>query len=177
MVRILVLFTVLLTPFSVQAIELELDHLAESWSPVIGVSIASKHIGADEDFQEFNPGVSIGARRDIGWRGGEWGLEAGVFQNSYDERSFYAGAWADWPIADLTERTQLRFGGFFAYAEYPQLVDEAEDFGAFVIGDFIPLVAAQAAVRFDDHFALVTRFGPGIEDSDVILSLQAMYLF
>ena len=158
------------------AAELDLSRLAEEWQPVAGVSIASKHVGAERDFQEFNPGVSLGARRDIGWRNGEWGVEVGVFQNSYDEGSFYAGLWADWPVVAVGEAAELRFGAFFAYAEYPQLVDEAKDFGAVTIGDFVPLLAAQASLRLDERFAFTMRFGPGVSDSDLILGLQMMYL-
>ncbi|MEL7463041.1 MAG: hypothetical protein AAFN79_03185 [Pseudomonadota bacterium] len=177
MARVIVFLLALMAPFAASSAELEVEHLSGEWRPFVGVSIASKHVGADRDFQEFNPGVSLGLSRRIGWRRGEWGLEGGYFQNSYDEGSFYAGLWADWPVASIEDRLDVRLGGFFGYAEYPQLVDEAEDFGALVIGDFVPLVAAQASLRIDDRFSLLTRFGPGIEDSDVILSLQAFYFF
>lgn len=156
---------------------LDLTRLGAEWRPVVAVSVASAHIGAERDFQEFNPGGAIGFRSGLGWRRGEWGGEVGYFLNSYDEGSAYAGVWADWPVLALTDRLDLRLGAFFAYAEYPQLVDEAKDFGALTIGDFVPLLAAQASLRLDDRFALVARFGPGISDSDLILGFQAMYFF
>lgn len=151
--------------------------LLTGWRPVAGVSIASRHFGAERDFEEFNPGVSFGIARDMFWLGGEWGLEGGLFRNSYGERAFYAGAWADWAILGAPEAAEFRLGAFFAFAEYDQLVDEAKDAGAPTFGDFVPLVAAQASVRYLDRYALVARFGPGIDDSDVIVGLQAMYFF
>ena len=178
MARVIIFIAALFGPLGAAvAAELEVNHLPDEWRPFVGVSIASKHVGADRDFQEFNPGISLGLSRQIGWRGGEWALEGGYFQNSYDEGSLYGGLWADWPVATFADRLEFRLGGFFGYAEYPQLVDEAEDFGALVIGDFVPLIAAQAALRIDDRFALLTRFGPGIEESDAIFTLQGMYFF
>lgn len=151
--------------------------LPAGWHPFIGLSLASKHFGADRDFQEFNPGISLGARHRVGWRRGEWGFEAGGFQNSYDNRSFYVGSWIDWPIARPSSSTEIRLGGFFAYAEYPELKDEADDIGVLTIGDFVPIISAQASLRIDERFALTARFGPGIEDSLLIVGLQAFYFF
>lgn len=156
---------------------LDLSRLGAEWRPVVAVSVASAHVGAERDFQEFNPGGAIGFRSGLGWRRGEWGGEVGYFLNSYDEGAAYAGVWADWPALALSDGIELRLGAFFGYAEYPQLVDEAKDFGALTIGDFVPLLAAQASLRLDERFALVARFGPGISDSDLILGFQAMYLF
>lgn len=151
--------------------------LLTGWRPVVGVSVASKHFGAEQEFEEFNPGVSIGLAREMFWLGGEWGVEAGVFRNSYDERAFYAGAWADWAIVGSPETAEFRLGAFFAVAEYDQLVDNAQDAGVPTVGDFVPLVSGQASIRIQDRYALVARFGPGIDDSDFIVGFQAMYFF
>lgn len=156
---------------------LDLDALPEDWRPYIGVSVGSKHFGAERDFQEFNPGALVGAQYPLGWQNGAWGIEAGIFQNSYDERSVYAGTWVDWPVVEFSERFEGRLGLFFAYAEYPQLKEEADDAGVLTIGNFVPILAAQASVRLDDQFSLVARFGPGISESDLIVGLQAWYLF
>ncbi len=150
---------------------------SDGFRPFIGVSLASKHFDANRNFQEFNPGLTLGLRRPINWHDGEWGIEVGGFQNSYDERSLYAGTWVDWPVAAITRGAEIRLGGFFAYAEYPQLVDEADDIGVVTIGNFVPILSAQAALRIDDRFSLMARFGPGIEDSLLIVGVQALYLF
>ena len=88
MTRFAILFFLLFVSKAGAAAELDLSRLSDEWRPVAGVSIASEHVGAERDFEEFNPGVSLGARTGLPWRGGEWGVEAGVFRNSYNERSY-----------------------------------------------------------------------------------------
>lgn len=142
------------------------------WRFFASASIASHHVGAEQDFEEFNPGITFGAAR-ARW-GGAWetGAEIGVFRNSYGDTSPYGGVYVDRRVLDLSEDVNLRLGLFAGYADYPQLVDEAEDNGALVVGDFVPIISGQASLRVADALEFRTRFGPGLEDAEAIFAFQ-----
>ncbi|MGB0504870.1 MAG: hypothetical protein ACPGGK_01630 [Pikeienuella sp.] len=148
------------------------------WTPMIGASIASQHFGAQRDFNETNPGVLIGFARQSTITSAEFGVEGGVFRNSFDDTSAIIGGWYEWPIAGEPDGAlgQLRLGFAFGYAEYPELVDRADAFQALTIGDFVPFVTPQATWRITESFEVRSKFGPIFDgDADFVAGFQVFY--
>lgn len=89
----------------------------------IALHFGSFHAGANEDFQEFNPGVFVSWER-------ETILSIGVYQNSFDDVSIAATS-----AVPLTMGDGYRFDFFAGLAWYP---DRGREFSVSV-GDVVPL--------------------------------------
>lgn len=145
------------------------------WTPFVVLTIGSHHI-SDEDFEEFNPGVGLGA--DFAFDGGGWeaGAEAGVFRNSFAARSIYALGHVTAELARLTSKTELRAGLFAGLAEYANLVDEAEEAGLPTFGDVIPLGGALVQLRHAERWEARARIAP-LPGDGVVIGFQAAFRF
>ena len=93
--------------------------------------LRSHHIGATEDFQEFNPGVFLTWERDLDY-------SIGLFYNSYSEVSVLGSVGYNVEAAP-----DLFLGAFAGIALYP---GDGDRFNLSV-GDFIPIVGLQARYR------------------------------
>jgi hypothetical protein len=148
------------------------------WTPMIGVSVASQHFGAKRDFKETNPGVLFGFARQSSITKAEFGVEGGVFRNSFNDTSAIIGGWYEWPIAGEPDGIlgQLRLGFAFGYADYPELVDRAKAFKSFTIGDFVPYLTPQATWRITESLEVRSKFGPIFDgDADFVAGFQVFY--
>lgn len=141
------------------------------WTPFAAVSIASLHV-SDQEFEEFNPGLGLGADYAIagGW---EAGGEAGVFRNSFGERSVYGLGHVTAEILRLGEKTELRAGLFAGLAEYSHLADEAEAAGLPAFGDIIPLGGAMIQLRHAERWEARARIAP-LPGDGVAIGFQAV---
>ena len=152
----------------------------DGWRPFVGASFASQHFGADREFNETNPGLILGFIRPstrFARFGVEYGVEAGIYENSFADRTVYGAIWFDAPVAGRPQAPfgELRLGLAAGYAEYDELVDEADSLGVLTIGDFVPFIAAQAAWRLTERAELRTRFGPGGAGTDFVMGFQVFY--
>ncbi|MCF6304388.1 MAG: hypothetical protein L3J33_03340 [Rhodobacteraceae bacterium] len=132
------------------------------------ISIASLHVNATRDFNEFNPGIGIG----VTWGNDvlRYGLEVGTFRNSYYFQSTYATANWRWRVATLGD-VNIWAGGWLGFAEYPNLIGYADKFGIPRIGDFVMVGGASATVEFD-RFNIVGLYTPVGNKMDGVLALK-----
>lgn len=193
MIRSVLLFAVALMtaalPASAEepgAPHLDLSGLSSRWTPFLGVSAAASptavaaavrpSIAAPvRDGVRISEAVSLLSGPVAGE--GHWAVEGGYLRTSDDEKALYLGVAADWPVVSFGREAEGRLGVFIAYAEFPRLVEQADDLGVMTFGDFVPLVAAQATVRVGTNFSLVSRVGPSIDDGDMIVGFEAVYAF
>lgn len=169
---------VMLAPQTGETQEAVKNSFLTGWTPMIGVSVASQHFGAKRDFTETNPGVLFGFARPSRFLGAEFGVEGGVFRNSFDDTSAIIGGWYEWPIAGEPDGVlgQLRLGFAFGYADYPELVDRADAFEALTIGDFVPFLTPQATWRVTESLEVRSKFGPIFDgDADFVAGFQVHY--
>lgn len=147
--------------------------LAQSggWTPYVAVSLGSQHL-SDEDFEEFNPGLGLGA--DYGFEVGGWeaGAEGGAFRNSFGERSIYALGHLTAELVRLAPATELRAGFFAGLAEYDNLVEEADAAGLPHVGDFIPVGGALIQLRHAERWEARVRIAP-LPGDGVVFGFQA----
>ncbi len=101
----------------------------------VGANIASIHVAPQREFNEINPGAFVSAtfRSDKTF---QYGVQLGVYINSYSERTIYGSTFANWRIARLGD-ADLRLGGFMGLMEYPVLSARARDIGWPTVGDYI----------------------------------------
>lgn len=156
---------------------LDLAGLPETWSPFLGVSAAAETVETHREARRVVGGDAVGLMRGPIAGNGRWGLEGGYLRTSDDEKALYLGATAEWRVVEFGRGAEGRLGVFVAYAEYPRLVDAADDLGVMTLGDFVPLVAAQASVRVGDNLSLVSRAGPAMEDGRIVVGFEAVYVF
>lgn len=150
----------------------------DNWTPMIGASVASQHFGAKRDFNETNPGILLGFARPSRMFNAEFGVEGGVFRNSFDDTSAILGGWYEWPLVGEPDGPvgQLRLGFGFGYAQYPELVDRAKAFKALTVGEFVPYLTPQATWRITESLEIRSKFGPIIDgDADFVMGFQVFY--
>lgn len=141
---------------------------------IVGAPIASYHINAKSNLNEINPGITLGVEWDRNAL--SWGIEGGVYYNSYSERSFYAAGNVEYGVATLGP-VELRLGAFLGLAEYSNTVDTVRDYGLPTVGDYIPIGGAQATLRFDNRVDLRVRAVPTAEDADGVITFQVLFRF
>lgn len=113
----------------------------------IGVFVGSQHIGSDA-YNDFNPGLTYGIRRDIGQGPAEWHVEGGVFYNSYEEVSPILVTGLSTGVGEIGPG-ELRFGISVGTAFYGDLVDIYEARGDTIpnVGGFVPIGILTGAYR------------------------------
>ena len=156
----------------------ESDRSPYEWSPLIGASIATEHVGAERDFNETNPGVFIGVSRLSESLGdAELGLETGIFENSFSELSATFNVWSEWTVLNSDDGFPgaFRLGAAVGIARYANLVDEARDAGLPTFGDFVPFAALQATWAFNERIETRLRIAPIGGDADFVAGLQIFY--
>lgn len=141
------------------------------------VTHLSEHINADKDFNEFNPGIGIGSEAPLRRTNYAVGVEAGHYRNSVDRPTTYALAYVERKFSPLRQPETIGLGAFFAYAEYPDEVERAQDRGFVTIGDFVPVVGLQATVPTVGPHEFRFRLSPGPARADAILTLQSNFRF
>ncbi|MGB0412348.1 MAG: hypothetical protein ACPGFA_12215 [Pikeienuella sp.] len=154
------------------------DSYLGKWTPMVGLSVASQHFGAERDFNETNPGLLIGAARPSHYFNAEFGVEGGVFKNSFDDTSYTIGGWYEWPLLGEPDATlgQLRLGFAFGYAKYPELVERADAVRALTIGNFVPYLTPQATWRITESVEIRSKFGPIFNgDADFVAGFQVFF--
>lgn len=150
---------------------------AENLRPHVAFNLASHHIGATRDFEEFNPGVGIGFTLPVGARGFEIAAEVGQYHNSVGRNSVYATGSLDVAVAQIAPRAQLRLGGFGGFAYYQNASDKFKGGGVPMIGDWLVIGGAQATVRIDDTYDIRLRALPAGKAANAILTLQLAVRF
>lgn len=138
--------------------------------------LGSVHFGID--LNDFNPGLLLGHRWSREGSAVEYHLEGGVFYNSYEEVSPIIMAGVSYPVATLG-RVDLRGGvsvGTAYYGELAPTLDALYDIPS--AGGFIPLVAANLALRDTRHENVEYRFTALPGDGGVgVLNLSIAFDF
>ena len=138
--------------------------------------LGSVHFGVD--LNDVNPGLLIGNRWSRADGGFEYHLEGGVFYNSYEEVSPIVMGGISHKLTTLG-RVDLRGGVSVGTAYYGTLAPTLErDYGIPNAGGFIPLVAANLALRDTRHENVEYRFTalPG-EGAVGVLNLSIAFDF
>jgi len=137
------------------------------------VNIASLHINATRDFNEFNPGLGLG----VTWGSDtfRYGVEAGFFENSYSHQSTYITTNWRWRVADF-ENVGLWAGGFVGFADYPNLTGYADKFGIPRIGDHIMIGGFAFTAEFE-RVNWTLLYTPVGSKMDGVFGLKASFPF
>ena len=140
------------------------------------INLGSRHLGASEDFQEFNPGLGLGAFLPVFEGRAVAAGEIGFYRNSLDRISVYATGSLDTAIL-AAQRTELRIGLFGGLANYPDDAEKFGDTGVPTIGSVVVVGGAQATLRFDDRVDFRVRVVPAGNVADAILTGQIAIRF
>ena len=136
------------------------------------IHLGSKHFGATREFNEFNPGVGLGIRWGDTFR---YGLEAGVFYNSYSEWSTYGAAFAQYRVVD-GDHWDTYLGGTVTLAGYPNLVGYADKYGIPRVGTHI--LVPSLSVEFDHgDYAIASHIIVGGAKFDTLVTVSIKYKF
>lgn len=139
------------------------------------INVGSLHVGSEMDLNERNPGLGIGYRYALS---DAWELngEAGFYRNSFNGRTVYGFASADYEML-RAGAVSVRMGGFAGLAEYPDLGAQMRKGGAPVIGDWLFAAGGQAVVRLEDVADLRFRVLPAGAVADALFTAQLAVSF
>ena len=164
-----ILFKLLLTASAVGAVDLSKAR------PHLTFNIASHHAGASQHFNEENYGIGIGfnAPSDNGkWR---YGVEAGFYRNSNNDRSEYVIASADRKVASLGEHTDLGLGVVGGFANYHGGAEGFGNKGIPTFGDWLIVGGATVSVRHKERTEFRMGIHPAPEIADFLLTFQVRF--
>ena len=140
------------------------------------LNIGSRHVGTSYEFEEFNPGLAVGAFAPVFGGSAEVASEVGFYRNSLGRTSIYATGSIDTQVLG-NDRTQLRLGAFAGLANYPDDARKFADSGVPTLGSVVLIGGAQATMRFDDRLDFRVRALPAGNVADVILTGQIAIRF
>jgi len=145
--------------------------------PHLTFNLASLHLNASRDFNEFNPGIGIGLTAPVGTGPSEIGVEAGQYRNSLGDQSYYVMASFDAQIASLTPNMALRLGAFSGFARYPGTANKFKNHGVPTIGDWVLAVGLQTTLRIADTYDVRLRVMPAGNVADALFTAQMAVRF
>ncbi|MBL1436381.1 MAG: hypothetical protein COB08_009310 [Rhodobacteraceae bacterium] len=124
----------------------------------IGANMASVHIAPQREFNQINPGAFVSAtfRSDKKF---QYGVQLGVYLNSYSERTIYGSTFANWRVARFGN-ADLRLGGFMGLMEYPVISERARAIGWPTVGDFILTMGPSLKLTFNSGLDFTVGFLP-----------------
>ncbi len=140
--------------------------------PHVTFTLGSNHLGADEEFNEFNPGIALGftlPARDSDWI---YGLEVGQYRNSHSQNSQYVLGSIERPVAQLGDETTLKLGLMAGLARYNEVAQELGRKGVPTIGDWVLAGGATAAINHRDRLELRVGVVPAPGVADAIFTFQ-----
>lgn len=138
----------------------------------IGFNLASLHLASTADFNEFNPGLNISVtfRDELAF---QYGLQVGGYVNSYNDRTLYGLAFANWRLLSM-DNVEFRVGGFVGMFEYPNLIEEVNAAGWVSAGDMVLAFGPTLTMRMSSGTDLIVGFLPAYgKDTKGIFTLQA----
>ena len=142
-----------------------------SATPYVAANIASHHLNSSyNEFEEINPGISVG----VDWTPSNWryGGEAGLYRNSYGNRTIYTLSQTEYLIS-----SKIGVGVFAGLAEYSELVNYHKSRGLPVVRDFVLIAGAMATYEPVSGYAIRVRVSPGGEAADAVFGLQFLFRF
>lgn len=144
-------------------------------SVFVANTLGSRHLGADLDYEEFNPGVGLGMVREETALGTRLSAELGGYRNSHAEVSGYIMGLADWAAGRLSRRVTLRAGLVTGLAYYPHRGDGFRRKGVPAVGDWVPVVGATASLSGESGPELRVAAFPAMEIADLVVTFQLLY--
>lgn len=142
----------------------------------IGANLASIHIDPAQDFNEFNPGAYL----SISFRDGQpfqYGLQFGGYVNSYNGRTIYGLAFANWRVLDM-RASELRLGAFTGLFEYPNLIEKAEIAGWPTVGNYVLALGPSLTWRMDNGVDITMGYLPiHSKETKGVVTLQTSIAF
>ena len=153
---------------------------AFEWSnarPHLTFNLASHHLNAQQEFNEFNPGLGVGVSVPNHDRSSELALEVGQYKNSLNRQSIYATASIDRSVWMINANSEVRFGAFGAFAQYDRSAASLKKRGVPSVGDWVVAVGAQVNLRISDTNDLRLRIMPAGDIADALFTLQTTIRF
>ncbi len=143
----------------------------------VGANLASIHVAPKQEFNQFNPGAFVSITYGAGKRF-EYGLQAGGYLNSYNERTLYVSSFANWRVASLGS-VDIRAGGFLGFFEYPIIAGRAQDFGWPTIGDYILALGPSLKLRLENGVDFTIGYLPAssLKKANGVFTFQASIPF
>jgi len=138
----------------------------------LGFNLASLHVASTAEFNEFNPGMNISVTFGD-QRAFQYGFQVGGYLNSYNNRTFYGLAFANWRILRM-DNVELRAGGFVGMFEYPNLIEEVQAAGWVSAGDMVLAFGPTLTMRMNNGTDIIVGYLPAYgKDMQGIFTLQA----
>jgi len=143
----------------------------------IGANLASIHVAPQQEFNQFNPGAFISATFRAGKKF-EYGLQAGGYLNSYNERTLYVSSFANWRVASIGN-VDIRVGGFLGLFEYPNIAERAQDIGWPTVGDYVLAFGPSLKLRLENGVDFTIGYLPGskLKKANGVFTFQASIPF
>lgn len=112
----------------------------------IGATLGSYHIGGyASEFNQVNLGATIGLTFQPDARF-QYGLQAGIYNNSYSERTTFITAFADYRAFRIGS-AEIRAGAFVGLFEYPAIAARAKAIGWPTVGDYVLAIGPMVKLR------------------------------
>ena len=143
----------------------------------IGLNMASIHIDPQRDFNQFNPGAFVSMVFGEGDRF-EYGLQAGGYLNSYNQRTLYISSFSNWRIASVGN-VDIRAGGYLGLFEYPSIAEKAQTAGWPTVGNFVLAFGPNLKLRLENGVDFTIGYLPGnsLKKANGVLTFQASIPF
>lgn len=123
----------------------------DSITSYVAISLVSLHFGASQEFQEVNPGVGVGFKKDM--NSISVGVESGVYRNSFDKLSVYS-------VGSISQKSESSFGVFGGVATYPKGTSMFPIASLSARTDLV-FVAGVQYTKIFERFGLTVRVVPG----------------
>ena len=150
----------------------------EGLRPTVTFSLASRHLGFDQQLNERNPGVSIGFVLPVLNGATELAAQAGFYKNSFEGWSRQISAEISTEVGRLHRDLAFRVGASIGFADYGAEARHFRDAGVPVAGaDDVLFGGPTLTLRYRDHVDFKTRIIPMSTDGQVIMTFEIGFLF
>lgn len=145
--------------------------------PTLMLTVSSWHINATHDFNETNPGFSLGAVYALGKGKTEIGAEVGHYRNSFRDSSDFAHVTLTREVFRPTRNLAIRAGLVAGFATYRHTRQVFARNGAPTTGNCVWFAGVLASARIEDRYEFRSRLIPAGGEVDGLATFEFGFLF
>ena len=145
--------------------------------PTLMFTVSSWHINATHDFNETNPGFSLGAVYALGPGTTEIGAEVGHYRNSFRDKSNYAHVTLTREMFRPAPRLAVRAGVVGGFATYRHVQEMFASQGVPTTGNCVWFAGVLVSARIEDRYEFRSRLIPAGGEADGLATFEFGFLF
>ena len=149
----------------------------EGLRPTVTFSLASHHIGIDQQLNERNPGISLGFILPVYKDRVEIAAQAGLYKNSFGGWSRQVSGEISTQIWKPQPDLALRVGASVGFADYGPHAQNFRAAGVPVTGNNVLFGGPTLTLRYQDRVDFKTRFIPLSTDGQAVMTFEIGFLF